>query len=63
MLEHGVRSSNVSSFWSWPLSKLPMSQDLLQANDRFVEDRSYKLLIVDSIMNLFRKSATKDLET
>ena len=24
---------------------------------RFVEDRSYKLLIVDSIMNLFRKSA------
>jgi len=47
----------VSSSWSWPSSELPMSQDLLQADDRFVEDRSYKLLIVDSIMNLFRSSA------
>jgi len=28
-----------------------------QADDRFVEDRTYKLLIVDSIMNLFSQSA------
>lgn len=29
---------------------------------RFVEDRSYKLLIVDSIMNLFRQSAQRSVE-
>ena len=28
-----------------------------QADGRFVEDRTYKLLIVDSIMNLFSQSA------
>jgi hypothetical protein len=28
---------------------------LIQTLDSFVEDRTYKLLIVDSIMNLFRQ--------
>jgi predicted ATP-dependent serine protease len=60
VLEHGVQSSSASYSSSWPSSKLSfLDTTKSKLIVRFVEDRSYKLLIVDSIMNLFRESASR----
>lgn len=57
VLEPGALSSSASSSSSLPSGQLALTVPIGQIADtrRFVEDRTYKLLIVDSIMNLFRK--------
>jgi hypothetical protein len=60
VLERGAQSSSASYSSSWPSSKLSfLNTTKSKLIVRFVEDRSYKLLIVDSIMNLFRESASE----
>ena len=58
--ERGVRSSSVRCWSSLLLGECtPGYMSVLPLiSPSFVEDRTYKLLIVDSIMNLFRESST-----
>lgn len=46
----GAQSSSANCWLSWLYGESSSSTDA-----SFVEDRTYKLLIVDSIMNLFRE--------
>ena len=53
--ELGAPSSSASSSLSFPSGAYHLECQSTIAHSSFVEDRSFKLIIVDSVMNLFRQ--------
>lgn len=54
----GALSNSASCWSSWLSGGYKKTGESADPHLSFVEDRTYKLIIVDSIMNLFRASVT-----